>query len=40
MEIRKLLCPKCKLKVQTAEAIYQRERRKKQKVAKNLKIKT
>ena len=27
MEIRKMLCPKCAIKVRTAEAIYQRQRR-------------
>ena len=34
MEIRKLLCEKCKAKVRTAETIYQQERRKKLKVKK------
>ncbi|WP_292561305.1 hypothetical protein [Methanoculleus sp.] len=29
MNIRKLLCPSCALKVRTAEAIYQKQRREK-----------
>jgi hypothetical protein len=33
MEIRKLLCNNCKNKVRTAEAIYQKQRRLKIKVA-------
>jgi len=34
MKTRNLLCEKCKAKIRTAEAIYQRERRKQLKVAK------
>ena len=39
MNTRQLLCNKCKIKIRTAEAIYQRERRKKQKVEINKKLK-